>query len=1145
MDLAAAEQRLRANGVLVVDPRVLRRVVKAHCKISGLQVPHAHCYGLAADDLYALASELDLGAPRSDFASFVILLARPSPRERAGRSDREVLTRLWRTVVHGRIHRELEERFASGELTDGDLRRRIDVLGQTEFDEVRAILRHDDCVLPPGGDREVFIEFAALYLELRHFAPGLLVTNFPSLAPFERIDQVLAQDLDIVALIEAGRPEGVALEPRTLKQTSGQATSATFGMIERGTAKAVSPAKHASLMSKADKASSKGNDVRAILLRARAANIADDSLRHAAEEAVRADLRRFQGRLGAALSPLAPVKNDAQPEWSSLLRMVANEAASRRSVGYSVEARLLYALQKAVHAHEHVAKTVDVVGWALSLGKLGIVRALPATQGLRVLRYIRDAAGKVRQLRIEDADRRMLRAVLDWAEGRAEHNARAALTPRIVVVLDQVGMAVRTMTERLARDKLAAELIDRIMARGFVDLGSLRDALSRNQLKLGDLNGPGEFFRGDPLLRADEEFNIVLDGVYRRGEIYLRWLQKLSSLPFGTDVGRAITLFVLLPLGGAFILLEAIKHMVSPITKFVGLGPVDPMSLSTFLFTALILLALIHSKPFRKSARQLLDLIVAIIVFTFFRLPRFVLARPFVKRLFARREVRIALRGVLAPLLLSGAICFLSPIRDLGLLIFSVSLVGIFVVTSAVMTSKVGGIVEEFVVEQLAPAWWTVSRQVLPGVFRAISRFFTRVMDLIQRGMYRIDELFRFGRGQNPLVVAVKALLGPIWFFIAYVVRLYVVLLIEPEVNPLKHFPVVTVSHKLIIPFAGDMLDFCTDLLAPLGSVVGGTIAGITVFLAPSVFGFLAWELKENWKLYTATRHESLTAVSIGPHGETMRGLLIAGIHSGTLPKLYGRLRRAAQREDEVTSSPLARKGVRTNEGSLGRFRDGIREIERGLLRFIKRELVALLNSAPSWPHGEVCVDRIDVSSNRVRARISCAQLSATPLELTFEEQSGFIVAGISTPGWLTQLQIGSVGHTLFENALAGVYQLSEVDLVREVIAYELGDDVNYDIADEGLIVWPGNDYRTELVYSLTIGGKHGLLPKVRGDVPQRDPIPLDPRHLLFREQAIPWVSWVAVWTAAELQVARVPRVLRGVSILPTPYAPALPALEG
>ena len=40
-----------------------------------------------------------------------------------------------------------------------------------------------------------------------------------------------------------------------------------------------------------------------------------------------------------------------------------------------------------------------------------------------------------------------------------------------------------------------------------------------------------------------------LDGVYRRGEIYLRWLQRLSSAAFGTSVGRFLTLFLVLPFG--------------------------------------------------------------------------------------------------------------------------------------------------------------------------------------------------------------------------------------------------------------------------------------------------------------------------------------------------------------------------------------------------------------------------------------------------------------------------------------------------------------------------------------------------------------------------------------------------------------------
>ena len=45
----------------------------------------------------------------------------------------------------------------------------------------------------------------------------------------------------------------------------------------------------------------------------------------------------------------------------------------------------------------------------------------------------------------------------------------------------------------------------------------------------------------------------------------------------------------------------------------------------------------------------------------------------------------------------------------------------------------------------------------------------------------------------------------------------------------------------------------------------------------PGIFGFLAWELKENWRLYAANRPPRLKPVVLGHHGETMRGLLRPG----------------------------------------------------------------------------------------------------------------------------------------------------------------------------------------------------------------------------------------------------------------------------
>src|SRR5262245_66095647 len=104
-------------------------------------------------------------------------------------------------------------------------------------------------------------------------------------------------------------------------------------------------------------------------------------------------------------------------------------------------------------------------------------------------------------------------------------------------------------------------------------MGDLRDAVSRNNLRLPDLSGPREFFRGDKLIRANRRLPVLLDGVYRRGEFYLRWLQRLSSVALGTAIGRLLVLYVLLPFGGAFLTLEGLQHVAHPVAKWIVGGP--------------------------------------------------------------------------------------------------------------------------------------------------------------------------------------------------------------------------------------------------------------------------------------------------------------------------------------------------------------------------------------------------------------------------------------------------------------------------------------------------------------------------------------------------------------------------------------------
>src|SRR5262249_21750503 len=151
--------------------------------------------------------------------------------------------------------------------------------------------------------------------------------------------------------------------------------------------------------------------------------------------------------------------------------------------------------------------------------------------------------------------------------------------------------------ERLSRDRLVAEMLDTISTRGTVSIGDLRDAIARSRLKLPDLSGPKELLRGDPLLRANRELAVRLDGIYRQGEIYLRWLQSLGSLFFGPLVGRLLCLYLLLPLLGALMILKGLDEVFHLSHAFLHTPHVETFNLVSFPAVAVFLLVLMHAPP--------------------------------------------------------------------------------------------------------------------------------------------------------------------------------------------------------------------------------------------------------------------------------------------------------------------------------------------------------------------------------------------------------------------------------------------------------------------------------------------------------------------------------------------------------------------
>jgi hypothetical protein len=226
-----------------------------------------------------------------------------------------------------------------------------------------------------------------------------------------------------------------------------------------------------------------------------------------------------------------------------------------------------------------------------------------------------------------------------------------------------------------------------------------------------------------------------------------------------------------------------------------------------------------------------------------------------------------------------------------------------------------------------------------------------------------------------------------------------------------------------------------------------------------------------------------------------MVGFLKPGFHSGTIPKRFTKLRRAAWKIDE--------RGV-------ARQRDELHHVTDAIHKFVDRELVSMLNEAAAFRVTDVAVGHVALGSNRVQIDLSAPSVGTAPARIALEQQSGWMVASLPERGWLDRLADDQ--RQIFELALAGFYKRAGVDLVREQIEQVLAGDHDpppYDISDEGLIVWPGHGYETEAVYDLRAPYPS---PRLRGAPWDGELPPLTGHRALYAREVVSWAVWTTVW---------------------------------
>lgn len=1272
-ELQSAVHQACADAYLV-EPRVVRRIIRelhGFARLSG-RIPHTEVLVAHAADVRHLAHPDELGL--TDFADLSprpILVAQLEDFELENKPTQDILLMLWQRLFHGMIDRELQLQIRDGKLTRGRIEELIHDLGQVPFDEAHGVLKAEQRLINPDSRVEAFCELYALHQQMSRFSHDLLTIWFPTWAYNQQTVETLSSltngDTEFASSRLVGAPEpsvksGVACDEQVL--IAERAGWQTEGLISP------SGRRYARHMRKYNRWLERGNTVSASVAAARAVEFActPEESRNAATKASDA-VTALANRLHEALQFR---KEDLESWRTALAELLQNSLHGF----WNSDKRLLYDLQNVCLDHERTTYKVDLVKWIFSRGKRPLRRPLTNLREVMMAKHLARSASRLVYVRLSGADRDRLTTLLHEAADLAEAQMRRRMRSVVQGAIADVGLQANSVPDQVAFEKMVEESLDCITERGYLTMGYLRDAISRNDLKLPDVGHPKDLILGDHLLRTDDKLDVTLDGVYRRGEFYLRFLQRISSVFFGTVAGRFFTQFVVIPFGGAVVIVGAVEHLLKSITGSKNPGEISeaddqpnstdgrssqdidgnindvamsdemlvqqllsplpelqnqpantldslknndlfrnndllsgtqqtgnppndnplsvrPISLigniepaaesnqtpepalqtaantegntqantapgspdittplgliskdaesdirrdtltdtaaldetatseqievppphpayqfardhqvSLIVCVGFLIMALVHLPALRSLVKEVLSQAWSGIRKLFWDFPTAVLKLPVIKKVWKSRWLVWTRRHITTPalfvLLLGWAIPTLLGYQPPNWKILG----GIWFLLSYMLNSRLGRDAEELTAEWVANAWYDLRSRFLMALFDWTIDFFKWLLNSLERFIYAVDEWLRFHSGETWISIVAKAIFGVVWSFLSFLIRIYVNLLIEPTLHPVKHFPVVTVAHKIFLPTIVVLHQSMNTTLTPyLGRALAEPFILVTIFFLPGIFGFLVWELKENWRLYDSNRVPSLQPVAIGSHGETGGRLLCPGFHSGTLPKLFRKLR-----------------NLETSEASFARFSqrraltEQLHHAERDIRRFVERDLIRLLKHCAAWrEHQPECL-HLQASANSFQVELKCSSLNDESLIILFQEQSRWIVASVPQVGWLNAANPEM--RNSFEAALRGFYHKAGADFVREQMEHHFIRNHPYDFNDAGLVIWP--DGKFESPVRVDLYRRHQLRPVPATKAAEFGLQPISREAVVFAENRMLWKDWKAIWATPE-----------------------------
>ena len=607
---------------------------------------------------------------------------------------------------------------------------------------------------------------------------------------------------------------------------------------------------------------------------------------------------------------------------------------------------LLNHLQRALFTGEATYYRLTPRGWFTT----GHARQILPFQGiLKELRALDSARRLVEALSwpVPDLDR--LAHPITATIERLQRRLQRQIAPLVQHALERAGFNCATAADRVALQRLADSMTGLVIDHRELRFSDVRDLLARDSLGLPDAT-LRDLLRGDLLSRFDRAAALALPGVYRRGEPYVKGLQRLGAPLFGTRAGRLLLRLLLGPWLLAYLALVTFSLI------WELLATDSPAPAWTDPSMVLPLAAFISLMTGTRLGRRLARTLWLALMWAWYYLLGPGLLR-LLRRLrlkvrnwgptawvMERRLVRLLRDRLLAPLI-TGLVPVLPfaiplwlvlPTEQEASLWLNVTAIA-FAVGTLLRDTPAGRLWLDNLISGWQRFWSRLRHEGLVDLAAAVMGFFSAQTRRLTEGLHRVRGLLDRRLHEPWPTALVKALTVPIWAVIEALIQFYAVVLVEPQTNPIKHFPVVTLGHKLMLPLLPAITQGANSLLSPLlPTAIAFPLVALTVFLLPGLFGFLFWELKENWRLYAANRPRPVPPARLGQHGDTVRDLMRRGFHGGTLPKTFDRLRLVLERQ------------VRTGTPDPRGLRRVAREFERvstALTHFVARDLALTLRT--------------------------------------------------------------------------------------------------------------------------------------------------------------------------------------------------------